>query len=127
LIIKLLVVGTGGFAGAIARYVISGLTHRILDGRFPYGTLAVNIIGCFVIGLVMYLVQERGLFPPNVRLFVTIGLVGAFTTYSTFAYESVEMLLDQRYLAAITNVLAHLIIGIGAVWVAMLLGQVITK
>lgn len=117
----------GGFLGAVARYLVSGLTHRVFDGRFPYGTLAVNIIGCFLIGLVMYLVQERGMFSSNFRLLITIGLLGSFTTYSTFAYESVEMLLDQRYLAAFGNVFFHLILGLGAVWAAMLVGQVITK
>lgn len=124
---KLLVVGIGGFAGAISRYLVSGLAHRFFDGRFPYGTLLVNLIGCFVIGLTMYLVQSRGLFSSNVRLFLTIGLLGSFTTYSTFAYETFEMLLDQRFLAAFSNILIHLAVGLGAVWIGMSIGQVITR
>jgi len=114
-------------SGAIARHVISGLVHRFFDGRFPYGTLAVNIIGCFLIGLVMYWVNYRGLFSSNTRVFLTVGFLGSFTTYSAFAYESLELLLDQRILAAVSNILLHLIVCIGAVWAAMIVGQLITK
>lgn len=125
--VKVLLVGVGGFAGAIARYALSGLTHRLLDGRFPYGTLIVNILGCFLIGLIMYWVNYRGLFNPDTRTFLTIGILGSFTTFSAFAYESLEMILDQRILAASLNIMMHLIICIGAVWGAMLAGQFVTK
>jgi CrcB protein len=120
-------VGTGGLLGAIARYVLSGLVHRIFDGRFPYGTLMVNILGCFLIGLIMYWVNYRGLFSPNLRIFLIVGILGSFTTFSAFAYESLEMLLDQRILAAFSNILLHLVVCIGAVWAAMMVGQLITK
>lgn len=125
--LKVLIVGVGGFAGAIARYVLSGLIHRFFDARFPYGTLIVNILGCFLIGLVMYWVNYRGLFNSNTRIFLTVGILGSFTTYSAFAYESLEMITDHRYLPAVSNIVLHVIVCIGAVWAAMLAGQFITK
>lgn len=125
--LKLIMVGTGGLLGAVARYALSGLVHRFFDGRFPYGTLMVNILGCFLIGLIMYWVNYRGLFSPNLRIFLIVGILGSFTTFSAFAYESLEMLLDQRILAALSNILLHLVICIGAVWAAMMVGQLLTK
>ena len=125
--LKILIVGIGGFAGAIARYAFSGTVHRLFDGRFPYGTLFVNIFGCFAVGLVMYWVNYRELFDSNTRIFLAIGILGSFTTFSTFAYESLELLLDHRYLAAASNIALHMFVCIGAVWAAMLVGQFVTK
>jgi len=124
---KFLIVGCGGFFGAISRYALSGLVHRWFDGRFPYGTILVNIIGSFLLGFLMYLVQTKAALGPGPRLFLTIGLLGAFTTYSTFAYESYELLLGQRYTAAAVNILMHLIIGIGAVWGAIIFAKTFIK
>ena len=125
--IKLLIIGAGGGLGAIARYGLSGLVHRYLDGRFPYGTFLVNIIGCFLLGFFMFLVQNRGMYSVHVRQGVALGFIGAFTTYSTFAYETFQMITEHRMLEAAANLSVHIVVGLGAVWAAWLLGQALTS
>ncbi|RME24670.1 MAG: fluoride efflux transporter CrcB [Candidatus Zixiibacteriota bacterium] len=120
---KLAIIGLGGFLGAISRYAVSGLVQRWSDSAFPYGTLAVNIIGCFLLGMVMYLVQVRGPFGPTMRAFLTIGLFGAFTTYSTFGYETYELIISREFLPALMSVGLHLVLGLAAVW----LGTMVVK
>jgi CrcB protein len=106
----------GGSLGAVLRYAVSGQV-QLMSGsaEFPYGTLAVNLIGCLVIGLLSYLVETRGLFSPEIRLMVFIGVLGAFTTYSTFANESVNLLRDGRFLMAGTYMGVHLLAGLACV------------
>ena len=87
--LKLLAIGAGGFVGAILRYLISGLVQNLSGSiRFPFGTLAVNVIGCLFIGLLVYLVETRSMFGAAARMFVFIGLLGSFTTFSTFGNET---------------------------------------
>lgn len=122
MVIRILCVGMGGFLGAILRYAISGQVQnwsKSID--FPYGTLVVNILGCLMIGLLSYLSETRGLFSAEVRLFVFIGILGSFTTYSTFSNEAVTLLGDGKHLAALAYIGGHLFLGLGAVW----LGHVI--
>ena len=114
--VTLLCVGAGGFFGAIARYGLSGLVHRYYEGQFPYGTLVVNTLGCLLIGVMMSLVEDRQMFGPEARSFVRIGLLGSFTTFSTFGYETVELLRDSQFQFAFLNVAANVVIGIGAVY-----------
>ena len=113
---NLIWVGLGGSIGAVLRYVISGQA-QLLSGSdvFPYGTLAVNLIGCLLIGMLSYLVEARGLFSPEIRLMVFIGVLGAFTTYSTFANESVNLLRDGRFLMAGTYMGVHFAAGLACV------------
>jgi len=115
---KLLIVGIGGFIGAVARYGISGLVYRYTTSTFPYGTLAVNVLGCFGIGIFIYLADSRLSFPPAVRMFIGIGLLGAFTTFSTFGYETMRLLGDKEFSLALSNVGANVFLGLGAVWLA---------
>lgn len=111
---KLLIVGLGGALGAMARYGISGWVARHWE-RFPAGTLAVNVAGCFLIGAFMTLVEERQLFSPNARLFATIGILGGLTTFSTFGYETVALLRGQETRLALLNILLNVVLGLGAV------------
>ena len=115
---NLLIVGCGGFLGAVTRYGLSGLVHRYYGGGFPLGTLAVNVLGCLLLGAIMALVQDRQLFAPNMRIFVTIGILGAFTTFSTFGYESSALLHDQEFRLASLNVVANVVLGLAAVELA---------
>src|SRR5918996_90890 len=110
-----LIVGIGGFIGSILRYWLSGLTHRWVQDAFPAGTLLVNVLGCFALGLVMYLVEYREFFGAELRLFVTIGLLGGFTTFSTFGYETFALLRDSEHLQALASVAANVVIGTAAV------------
>lgn len=116
-ILSVLLVGSGGFVGAVLRYGLAGaVQNRFPSSSFPSGTLAVNLLGCLVIGALVGLVDARQLFSPDFRKFVLIGLLGAFTTYSTFGYETFAMLRDADYLRALLSVGAHLVFGLVLVW-----------
>lgn len=110
-------VGSGGFVGAICRYGLSGIVQRSLPmSAFPYGTLVVNLCGCLLIGAAVGLVESRQMFGPEFRLFALIGLLGGFTTYSTFGYETYALLRDAEFLRAILNVTIHVTLGLALVW-----------
>lgn len=110
-------VGSGGFIGAVFRYGLSGIIQRNATlATFPYGTLVVNLLGCLLIGIAMALIDSRQMFGPELRLFILIGLLGGFTTYSTFGYETFALLRDADYLRAVGNVAIHVILGLTLVW-----------
>lgn len=113
---KILVIGLGGFLGAVARYYVSGLPYRWLGTSFPYGTLLVNFTGCLLIGALMSLGEERDVFSPELRLFIFIGVLGAFTTFSTFGYETLKLLQDSQFGYALWNAGGHVIVCLAAVW-----------
>ena len=123
-LVSILLVGTGGFIGSAARYAASGAVHRLIPGfSFPWGTVFVNVLGCFLIGLVATLVQSRQLLTPETRLLVMIGVLGGFTTFSTFGYETFALLRDGEPLRAFANVAIQLIVGLGAVWLGFSLAR----
>lgn len=113
-------IGLGGFVGAILRYWISGLIQAGFVS-FPMGTLGVNFIGSFLLSLVMYLSEFKGMFGEETRIFLTIGVLGAFTTMSTFSYESFKLLEQQQMLLFSANVLGSVVLTLAAVY----LGRVI--
>jgi CrcB protein len=116
-LINAALVGSGGFIGAIFRYGLSGYVQRNAAlSAFPYGTLVVNLCGCLLIGIAVGLVDSRQMFGPEFRLFVLIGLLGGFTTYSTFGYETFALLRDADFLRAIANVTVHVVLGLVLVW-----------
>lgn len=116
-LINALIIGSGGFLGVLARYGLSGLVHRLAPlSTFPYGTLAVNLVGCLGIGVIAGLAESRQLFGPEVRAFALIGLLGGFTTFSTFGYETFAMIRDGEHLRAAGNVGIHVVLGIVLVW-----------
>jgi len=111
-----LVVGLGGFFGCIARHLTAELFARLFDTTvFPYATLIVNVAGCLLIGLLGGLAENTRLISPEMGLFLIVGLLGGFTTYSTFAFQSVGLARDGQLLSAALNVSAHLLLGLGAV------------
>lgn len=114
----------GGGIGAAARYWLSGLIHERLGSGFPYGTLVVNIVGCFIIGLVMGSMQERFLSHPSLRLFLTIGILGGFTTFSSFSYETIAMLKDGEIAFASLNISASVLCCISGTWIGLIVGKV---
>jgi CrcB protein len=124
--IKLLIVGSGGFVGAVLRYLISGWVQQWSgNAAFPYGTLAVNMIGCFVIGVVYQLVEMQAGIPSEIRLLVLVGILGAFTTYSTFSNETFNLFHDHPMVLGLLNIGVHVVVGLLAVllgrWVATLI------
>ena len=115
---NLLFIGLGGFIGAILRYSVGGFIQGWSKGNsFPIGTLAVNILGCFVIGLLSQLAESHGLFSPETRSLLFIGFLGAFTTFSTFGNETMNLLQSAKPWLSITNVSAHIVLGLVAIWI----------
>lgn len=113
---KLILVGVGGFIGATLRYLISGYVQNLTQSAaFPYGTLVVNLTGCFLIGIFSQLVESQSGLTAEVRLLLMIGLLGSFTTYSTFSNEAINLLQDQKLFLALIYIGTHLIIGLSAV------------
>lgn len=113
---QLLAVGLGGFVGAVARYLVSGFVHRLLPlTHLPWGTLVVNAAGCLAIGALGALAEVRGLFAGTTRLLLFIGVLGGFTTFSSFAYETLALARDGETLPAAANVAQHLALCLGAV------------
>lgn len=113
---NLLFVGLGGFMGAVLRYMLSGGVQKWTQSvDFPYGTLAVNLIGCLLIGMLTRLDEMRSLLTPEMRLLLLIGMLGAFTTYSTFSNEAVSLINDRRFNLAVAYLGLHLVLGLAAV------------
>ena len=109
--------------GALARFGLSGLVHRQLPlATFPYGTLVVNLLGCFAIGMITGLAESRQMFGPEFRTFALIGLLGGFTTFSSFGYETFAMIRDDEFMRAAANVGLHVVPGLALVW----LGHAVT-
>ncbi|MCF7805544.1 MAG: fluoride efflux transporter CrcB [Candidatus Marinimicrobia bacterium] len=115
-----LLVGIGGFFGAVSRYAVGGWVHRWLDNPwFPYGTLAVNVLGCFLIGFLAGMAETREILTPEMRLLTMVGFLGGFTTFSSFGYESIELLRDGQLLGMMWNLAFHLVLGLPAVWIGL--------
>lgn len=110
---NILMVGIGGSIGAVLRYLIGGWVQKFSNNpSFPYGTLSVNLVGCFLIGLLGGLAESHELFYPEIRLLLIVGILGGFTTFSTFGYDTFLLLRDQRMMSAFTNVSLHVIVGL---------------
>jgi len=114
---KSILVGFGGFLGSIARYLAGGAVHRLAAGSaFPYGTLFVNVTGCLAIGFLAALSEARGVLSPEARVFLMVGVLGGYTTFSSFGYETLQLVRGGEMLAAAANVLIQVVVGLGAVW-----------
>ena len=114
--VKLLLVGAGSFLGGIARYALSGLVQRWAGAGFPWGTLAVNVTGCFAIGAVLRLVEDRAMLGPDARVFLVVGILGGFTTFSAFGWETFELLRANQPGLALINAAGSVTAGLAAVW-----------
>ena len=125
-LIKLTIIGAGGFTGAVLRYLISSWAQaRSGSIIFPFGTLAVNMIGCLLIGLLTYLVETRSMFSMETRSFMLIGLLGAFTTFSTFGNETLGLIRDSRVDLAVLNAGSQVVIGVAMVWLGRIIASAV--
>ena len=120
-----LIVFFGGGIGAAARYWLSGCVYRFLDPVFPYGNLVVNVTGSFLIGILMALFEERFVVDPMIKVFLTIGVLGGFTTFSSFSYETVALLRSGELLFAGLNIILSVSLCLAGTYAGMLLGKLI--
>jgi len=119
---KLLLIGIGGAAGAVLRYVVSGLDYRFSYGVLPVSTLVVNLSGSLVIGLLWGLFEVYPV-SSNARMFIFIGLLGGFTTFSTFALENFNLMRDGEFSVALLNILLSNVLGIALVYAGYALAR----
>jgi CrcB protein len=119
----ILLVGAGGFFGAISRYVIDGWVSGLTGGRFPWGTLVINLSGSFVLGLLFALAVERAALPSTSRAPILIGFIGAYTTFSTLTLESWRLVEDGSWALAIGNIGGSMLLGLVAVVAGLTLGR----
>ncbi len=115
----LLAIAFAGGLGALARYSLTGITHRFAVGDFPFGTLLVNTLGCLVLGFITPLLAERAHLPEHYRMGVMIGFLGSFTTFSTFGFDTVDFVQAGQWSKAMLNIGASLLLGLGAVMVGI--------
>jgi CrcB protein len=109
---KLILLALLGAVGTLARYGLQGLVQALTGQGFPWGTLAVNAIGCFLFGLVWCLAEERLVISGETRLIILVGFLGSFTTFSSFAFETGQLLRDSQWWLAAANVAASNVLGI---------------
>ena len=120
---KIALVAVFGAAGALARFGLGGLVFRLYGGTFPAGTFVVNIVGCFLFGLVWPLAEERLLISSETRTVILIGFMGSFTTFSTLAFETSELLRDSEWGLAVANMGGQVILGLLALIAGMAIGK----
>jgi CrcB protein len=119
----ILFVAIGGGVGSVTRYLTSVWAAGRFGVDFPYGTLLVNVVGCYLIGLFMVLATERFMLPAHWRLLVASGFLGGLTTFSSFSYESLKLVQDGALVSAFQNIAANLVTGLAATWLGIISGR----
>lgn len=121
--LPVILVALFGALGALARWGVSGWAYQLLGQRFAWGTLAVNLLGCFLLGFVAHVALVSASWSPQWRTGIGVGFLGAFTTFSTFGYETVAFLERRMWLEAAANVAANVVLGILLVWLGLTLAR----
>jgi fluoride exporter len=119
----LILVALGGAIGSVCRYLLSTFVHQYSPAAFPYGTFLVNILGCALFGVIVGLAEQRIVMGPLGRAFLLVGVLGGFTTFSAFTFETLELLKNAAIAHAALNVIGQVAIGLGGLW----LGYLATK
>ncbi|OOM76785.1 fluoride efflux transporter CrcB [Clostridium sp. BL-8] len=122
---KIIYVGIGGCIGAILRYIVTMQSAKMMNSSLPIGTLIVNVVGGFLIGMIAELSMSTDLISPNLKLFLTTGIMGGLTTFSTFSLETITLMSDGRYILGMINVCLNVFLSLGGVVLARLLCRVI--
>ncbi|HEY6571348.1 MAG TPA: fluoride efflux transporter CrcB [Candidatus Limnocylindrales bacterium] len=122
---QLLLVGLGGFGGAVLRWLVDGWVSERNPSAFPLGTFVVNLTGSFVLGVLFAWVLERDVLPPDVRLPLMVGFLGAYTTFSTFMLESWRLVEEGAYGLAMANLVGSVVLGLVAVVAGLAVGRLV--
>ncbi len=122
---ELISIAVGGALGALCRYFLGNIITRLMSSSLPWGTFIINIVGCFFMGALMTLIVERGLLPAAWRLFLCVGLLGGFTTFSSFGYEGLTLLLQGNLAVALGYIGGSIFLGLAAVGVGVLVARAI--
>lgn len=121
--LKLVMIAAGGALGAVLRFAASNGVHQLFGRDFPYGTLSVNVIGSFLIGILYILMAERFNVNPEIRAFVLIGLLGAFTTFSTFSLETFNLIEAGELIKALANIALSVLVCLFATWIGIMIAR----
>jgi CrcB protein len=122
---RIVLVGLAGLVGTLCRYWLSGIVARRYGETFPAGTLAVNVIGCFLIGFLYFMFEERYVAGPTARTAVLVGLLGGFTTFSSYGLQTFTLLRDGEFAYAAANVVASNLLGLLTVWAGYALAKLL--
>jgi len=122
-VVKVLLIAVSGGVGAAARYGLSGLVHRLFDVSYPLGTFVVNIVGCALFGFIWTLAEDRLLIGGDLRMIILVGFMGSFTTFSTFIFESNQLLRDSQFFLAGINLAGQVILGVLALYAGIALAR----
>jgi CrcB protein len=121
---KILLIACVGACGTVARYFLQGWIQQLFGPNFPWGTLVVNVAGCFLFGMVWTLAEERFFIGPELRVLLLIGFLGSFTTFSSFVFETAELVRDTQWRMAVVNVLAQNGVGLISFFLGLFVGRI---
>ena len=113
---QVILIAVGGAFGSVCRYLLATAVQRYSSPFFPYGTFVVNVLGCLIFGVIIGAARQRFVLGPSERAFLLIGILGGFTTFSTFTYETFALLQDGEFLRAFVNAAGQLVCGLVALW-----------
>jgi CrcB protein len=114
--VRLLVIAIGGALGSVARYLFSSAILRVSGSLFPLGTFGVNVVGCLIFGAIAGAAEQRVQLAPELRAFLLVGVLGGFTTFSSYAFESFSLLRDGQVVAAAVNIVGQVVAGLVGLW-----------
>jgi CrcB protein len=120
---QMIAIGLGGALGAIARFLLGSAVQRMIPGSFPYGTFVVNVVGCLAFGVIVGLAESRLTVGSMARSFLLIGVLGGFTTFSSFTFENFELIRTGQTWPAMANVAGQVVLGLAALWAGLLAGR----
>ena len=122
---NLMMIALGGALGAVSRFLLGNAVGKAIGSALPYGTFVINVIGCFAMGLLMTLIVDREMLPAAWRLFLCVGFLGGFTTFSSFGYEALMMLTEGRLLAVLAYVGGSVALGLVAAGLGVLCARAV--
>ncbi len=122
---ELLSIAAGGALGAVSRFCLGNFISRIIGSALPYGTFVINIVGCFFMGLIMTMIIERGMLSASWRLLLCVGFLGGFTTFSSFGYETLMLLQEEKIFAALAYVGGSIILGLMSAALGVAVGKLL--